>query len=547
MTEGTVTRDFSWRNFALPLIWVLFLLPGYVMGPVRISWEGSFGLLPLTVLLEVTGGAMFGIWGGLISPLLGSVLAYTVHPALPVSLLIQAVLVRMANALVVPWIWTRLAPDPNRRRVDRWLSLATLYGAVPLMNGLFFGLNAKHFGSEQLASAQLAETVLVVSAATALLVFAAHGLCRYIRPAARYFGILLEDRWNRWSAVPGRRVVVVTMLALLLWGGVMSALSMVAKDTVMRQQSMWQDSLVKTRYLYIRTCSGQLGNILQRQRKILEISAWMIKQLLFSSDQRSNFLLDVLKSHHEMLNLEFIDYDMTDWRLRLRYFVRDEGELQTLDARNFYCSTLRRTPDNQWFYSMGVKVYGPDSREHGWLFVRYKAEAVQDAFRRFREAGQDGSRWVLADRHGAIIYGDDVPHLYMQRDQAVQFFQTRERTAYLLIRVPLAVSQWELIYLQQREEFDRLLWSNRWIGVIHLIAWMALLTLAVYGRRLFLISRNRVDLPAEIEQITGAWGDPPPPLKLPVSGHDARNIASPADTPDSAADQSPPSPGPPKS
>ncbi|MBN2430998.1 MAG: cache domain-containing protein [Acidobacteria bacterium] len=538
MTETSATRDFNWRNLALPLIWVLFLLPGYVMGPVRISWAESFGLLPLTVLLELMGGATFGIWGGIISPLLASALAHSVHPALPLPLLIQAVLVRMANAVVLPWIWTKMRAQGDRHPHERWLFLVTIYGAVPLMNGLFFGLNAKHFGSEILDTAQLAETVLLVAAGTALMVFAARGLCRYIRPAAQYFGILLEDRWNRWSESPGRRILGATMLALLLWGGVVSALSMVAKDTVKRQQTMWQDSLVKTRYFYVRTCAGQLGNILQRQRKILELSSWMIKRLLFSPDQRSNFLLDVLKTHREMLNMEFIDYGMNDWRLRLRYFVRDESELKSLENRRFFCSSLQRTPDNQWFYSMGVTVYGPDSREHGWLFVRYKAQDLQDTFQRFREAGLAGSRWVLADRHGNIIYGDDVPHLYIQRDQSVQFFQTRDRVSHLLVRVPLPVSQWELIYLRQREEFDRLLWSNRWIGAIHLIAWMALLTLAVYGRRLTVVTR-KVDLPPDIERITGVWGDPPPAAKPPISSPanstaatvDEKADPSPADSP----------------
>jgi hypothetical protein len=542
MAHSIVKREFDWRNGVLPLLWVLFLLPGYVMGPLRISAGEMYGLVPLTALLEFLGGATFGIWGGIISPLIASALAFTVNPALPPSILVQAILVRMANAVVVPWIWAKSpANGKNNNRRERWVGLVTIYVAVPLMNGLFYAMNARHFGSEVLATSALVETSLFISAGTAVMVFVGRGLFHYFRPAARHFGTLLEDRWNRWSPAPGRRMLVVTLLVLLLWGGVLSALAMVAKDTVKRQQTMQQDSMVKTRYFYVRTCAGRLGNLLQRQRKILELSSWLIKQMLYSPDQRSNFLLDVLKTHREMLNLEFIDFSMSEWRLRLRYFVRDEGELQTLDAKTFYCSTLRRTPDNQWFYSMGVKVYGADGREEGWLFVRYKAQALQDSFRRFQESGLPNSRWILADRHGNIIYGDDVPHLYIQRDQTIQIFQTRDRVSHLLIRVPLPVSQWELIYLRQREDSDRLLWSNRWIGAIHLIAWMALLTLSVFGRRLAQDHPRRVYLPPEIERITGAWGDPPP---APGDAEETPAGAAAAGAePDSAgADDAPPSP-----
>jgi len=481
MTGQEKKREFRWRIIGAPVLWALFLFPGMLIGPIHLTvWDVPLLVDPVFIL-EILGGILFGIWGGMISPLLASSMAFAVNQSLPVNFFVGYVLLQIMNGTIIPWLRHRV-----RRSNMIWhqylVYCVTAYGVVPLVNGLFYATTRQLQMGNRMDHPTW-QSMLVAGLGFVIILVPGEALFRFVVPVAHKMGIYLKDRWGHWSQARGVPLRMWTTFFLILFcGAVPVSVALVAQEAGNRNSRMVQETFIATRYYKILSQGEKLSALLQRRQKILELSAWIVKLFLYSPGKRSNFLLDVLKSHRDILNLEYIPLSAAGARLRFRYFVREESALQSLDVETFYCSNLKRSPDDTWFYTMGVKVQTSGGSEHGWLFVRYDAKKIQEMFQHFQNSGPPGTRLMLTDRYGNIIYGDDIPHLYVQRNKLIQLFTGKDDVPFVLIRALLHPGQWEMVYLEEFWPADASFFNNMWSGVVHFTILAMVFIIAIFFR-----------------------------------------------------------------
>ncbi len=440
---------FGWKTVLIMLGWALIvLMPGYLIGPVHLQIHGVVLAVDPTFLLEIIGGILFGIWGGVFCPLIGFSAAHLVNLALTGPLFLASLPVHIANATILPLV--RHRSRESGAHSLRWrLAYWALGGiALPLLNGVLLTYAWPHLFGETLKSTVIAPFLLNSLGFALLFLFPGLFLFGFVQRAAGRAGWFLQDRWSRWSRPNlGLRRPAAGLLAVALAFAPLTGVAFVARYNLAKYESMSRSSFLFRRSNRLQDLGRRIDFLLRRQKEILDITSWMMMQFIYNPEKVNTFLLDVLKSHRGILNLEYIPRSSADYRLRLRYFIPDDDELDALPRLDFRLTPLKRGDDGVWSFSLGKKIISREGTELGWLFMRCEGRRVVAFIEAFQRPIPADSRVLLVTGAGQVIYGDGGKLLF-QKDKSVQYYVGPDGRRKFLVHSPLLNGLWEVVFLE---------------------------------------------------------------------------------------------------
>lgn len=466
-------EEFSWKLIAASFLWSIVLFPGMLVGPIRISFAGYPFLVDPIYLLEILGGILFGVWGGMISPALAVTICYVIKGDVPREVFLLALVLHLVNATVIPHIRYRVLS--TARHLDFQPVLVYILSAVllvPLLNGAFYAFFLKYYFLEAVAVPYWKMVCSLGFFFALLLLFPGELLFRIVVPEAKRMGLFLENRWSLWSVRSARyRSHLGILPAILLCLAPLPLLALLIQGSLRHEQEIFRDNFLVTRLHWLRSVGSTLDDFLRRKNETLDMSARLVHMSLGSPENINSFLLNILKSDPDILNLEYIDSTGSESRIRLRFFVPDEGELESLKDRTNYYSPLRQSPDGTWTFAWGRQIADRDGAIKGWLFLRCQGGKLIRTITDFQKENRPGQKLLLADQNGQFFFGHN-PLPAFDRTRSIQFVTDGGGKHFLLLRYPLLAGIWDMVFLEEYQFIigmrELMAAANLWACVIHL-------------------------------------------------------------------------------
>ena len=300
--------EFSWKIFWVSTIWAALLFPGFLIGPIRVYLGKLPVLLDPSYLLVVLGGILFGVWGGILSPIMAGAAAFAWHRELPLWVFLVAVPLQVLNGTVLPLVRPRLLPGARRLRLPplaAYLFWALL--AMPLLNGVYYAFFGRFYFWGAAPDSPWTSLAVHGLYYALLVIFPGEPLFRVATREAKDLGLLLEDRWSSWSPrlVYFRqrgRVVLALCLCLLP----LLLVSILAQQTMAHRRALLQQHWVLQRTSWHASLGQTLSRSLESSLALLDVSALEVRRLQETPEAIPAFLLGVLKAHPDVLQLDYI-------------------------------------------------------------------------------------------------------------------------------------------------------------------------------------------------------------------------------------------------
>lgn len=479
-------EEFGWKIITIALVWSAFLFPGYLMGPALFFFGWVPVLADVVYLLTILGGIIFGVWGGVLSPALACLATHILQPGMPVEAVIISGLLQLVNGTAIPWIRSHIfsgLAKPDLR--GRLAYLIAAFLLVPFLNGLYYALFGSFHGYRLPALPIWKLSLLLAAPYTLLWLFPGLLLVRFIAREARRVGFFLENRWSLWSwrtahfhrvqaALPAVLLVVLPFcpVAVKAWAG------------LQQRQASQQDRFIMNQLLHIQAEASRLNSFLTRKRDLLDTCLWNLNLVPRTPDDINNFLLPVLKSDPDLLNLEFVPQG-TGNLSRFAYFLGAGTTPGVLKNQWQFVSTLRPSASGSRFFVLGRRTGTSGNGPAGWIFLRCSAARIERSIEQFRNRLPADTRILLTDNQGRAFFGyqGTVP---LQKDRSRQEYVEQGRVRTLLFHLPLLGGEWELVCLEREAAVEdnsnlpqeRALWSL----IIHISTLALLLGIAFMFR-----------------------------------------------------------------
>lgn len=476
--------EFSWKIFWVSTIWAALLFPGFLIGPIRVYFGKLPVLLDPSYLLVVLGGILFGVWGGILSPILAGAAAFAWHRELPLWVFLVAVPLQVMNGTILPLVRSRLLPGARRLRLRPLLSyLFWALLAMPALNGAYYAFFGR-FYFWGVAPDSPGVSLAVHGLYYALLViFPGEPLFRVATREARDLGLLLEDRWSSWSPrlVYFRqrgRVVLALCLCLLP----LLLVSILAQQTMTHRRALLQQHWVLQRTSWHASLGQTLSRSLESTQALLEVCALEVRRLQETPEQIPAFLLGVLKRQPDVLQLEYIPAGAPDAAERRQEFESGNDPAPAGPDRGIL---LRRDDAGAWSLVLHRPIAGAGGREAGALWLRVRADALIKTLNvhQKRFSGQAGI--ALRERGGALLLGS-LAGLEPRPGEPATFLAAPGNGRYFVAWYPLLKDRWDLFYLERMDlppgMRDYLAELALWSGTIHLCMIMVLFGVTLLAR-----------------------------------------------------------------
>ena len=273
--------EFSWKIFWVSTIWAALLFPGFLIGPIRVYFGKLPVLLDPSYLLVVLGGILFGVWGGILSPIMAGAAAFAWHRELPLWVFLAAVPLQVLNGTVLPLVRSRLLPGARRLRLRPLLAyLFWALLAMPLLNGAYYAFFGRFYFWGVAPDSPWPSLVFHGLYYALLVIFPGEPLFRVATREAKDLGLLLEDRWSSWSPrlVYFRqrgRVVLALCLCLLP----LLLVSILAQQTMAHRRALLQQHWVLERSSWHASLGQTLSRSLESTQTLLELCALEVRRL----------------------------------------------------------------------------------------------------------------------------------------------------------------------------------------------------------------------------------------------------------------------------
>jgi|GEM_PF-954620 len=484
-------EEFSWKILLVTAVWAAMLFPGHLLGPVRVLIGRIPILIDPSVVLEVLGGILFGVWGGVLSPILSCSVAYGVHHHVPFPVFLVSLPVHVLNGTLIPL--ARHAYLSRMRRLEpRAILFYFLAGCVlvPMSNGLFYAY-FRQFYFQELIPIHFRDLFLTTWLYCAIqLVFPGEVLFHLVVSEARKMGLHLENRWGLWSerVVTFRKdwllaAAIASCLAPIL------ALSILAAGALQNREDTLRDNWIRLRTYWNSVHGMRLDQSLQQTRTILEVSAQRVRTLIGEPELMDEFLLSILKSDERILNLEYLPLRSSDLETRLGVLAPAGTKAEEWLKGDWFVSPLGRSDGGDWVYVMGRRIQHSEGATAGWLLMRCRGDLVARMVALYGGILPGRSRVVLADHLGRIFFGRDVPTA-MPLDRKGQFLNGSDGKRYFVASYSLLGGPWEMVYIEEYEfrpgMREYLAEQGLWSGGIHLSIFSFLVGLTVLARALAL-------------------------------------------------------------
>ena len=476
--------EFSWKIFWVSTIWAALLFPGFLIGPIRVYFGKLPVLLDPSYLLVVLGGILFGVWGGILSPILAGAAAFAWHRELPLWVFLVAVPLQVLNGTVLPLVRSRFLPGARRLRLrplSAYLFWALL--AMPLLNGAYYAFFGRfYFWGVAPDSAWVSLGVHGLYYAL-LVIFPGEFLFRVASREAKDLGLFLEDRWSSWSPrlVYFRqrgRVVLALCLCLLP----LLLMSILAWQTIAHRRTLLQQHWVLQRTSWQASLGQTLSRSLESNLILLEVSAVEVRRLRETPEQVPAFLLGVLKSHPDILQLEYIPAKAPDAAERRRGFAADEDPPAAGTGPGI---RLRQGPAGAWTLVLDRAVAGAGGAENGRLWMRIRADALVETLAVHQNRFTGRSRIALRERGGALLLGN-LAGLDPKPGVPAAFLTAPGNGQWFVAWYPLLKDRWDLYYLERVDlppgMRSYLAEQALWSGSIHLCMIMVLFGVTLLAR-----------------------------------------------------------------
>ena len=476
--------EFSWKIFWVSTIWATLLFPGFLIGPIRVYLGKLPVLLDPGYLLVVLGGILFGVWGGILSPIMAGAAAFAWHREMPLWVFLVAVPLQVMNGTVLPLVRSRFIPGARRLRIRplaAYLFWALL--AMPLLNGTYYAFFGRFYFWGAAPESPWPSVAVHGLYYALLVIFPGEPLFRVATREAKDLGLLLEDRWSSWSPrmVYFRqrgRVVLALCLCLLP----LLLMAVLAQQTMTHRRALLQQHWVLQRTSWHASLGQTLSRSLESTMTLLEVSALEVRRLRETPEAVPAFLLGVLKAQPDVLQLEYIPAGAPDAAERRREFAPGKDPPPPGPGPGL---RLRRDEAGAWSLILDRAVTGSAGPETGRLWLRIRADALVETLTVHQKRFTGRSGIALRARGGPLLLGD-LAGVDPRPGVPAAFLSTPGNGQCFVAWYPLVKDRWDLFYLERMDlppgMRDYLAEQALWSGSIHLCMIMVLFGVTLLAR-----------------------------------------------------------------
>jgi hypothetical protein len=476
--------ELNWKIFWVTLVWAAILFPGFLIGPIRVYLGKWPVLLDPSYLLVVLGGILFGVWGGVLSPLVAMTAAFALHHDVSLSLLLVAVPLQMLNGTILPAVRFRLLSGVRHLRLKALMKyLFWSLMVMPLLNGAYYAVFGRQYFWGVIAPSPWGSLGIHGLYYALLAIFPGEPLFRMATREARDLGLWLEDRWSRWSP----RLVYFrqrgrVMLALGLCLLPVLLMAVLAQRSMARRQVLLQQLWVMQRSSWHVSTGQTLARYLQSLQVTLDVSALEVRRLLDQPEAIPAFLLLVLKRDPDVLQMEFVPTGASDASERQSLFLSGAPANWSGSGATIW---FDRRGSSAWSVTLGKAIPANVQTEAGRLWLKGRADQLVETLDVHRRRFAARAEIVLRERNGRILLGDPLG-VDLKPGLPARFENMPGRWRCFVAWFPLIHDRWDLYYLEPLEVppgmRDALAEHALWSGAIHLFMFMILFGVALLAR-----------------------------------------------------------------